>query len=862
MSPELAEAVAIFRELGWEGEPHERAPELPAGTQAQQRRARAGLNDGKWGHYGEITPGTYGWISDVPVDAGMLGMFAVRVGIGARRALEVVPSAEAVADDALLRTMVLRGPKFAAAFVAAACLRDWRRDEWQSSPFGPLAVRLVHRVELAMPTSVGYLMDWLAVAGASLGADADLGDWHPVPMTEDEVREGYLAHLEAAVDGGLSPTGPLAAVLPIGLARGWIGRQDALRLSFAGLDRGARPSDRAAWARLLTGPLEVTDGELVARADALVAALATGEAPVVEAFAPRLLDVVPDDLLADVLATALTARTKKALLVVLRAGLSRRPPAGLVDQLAELLQTLHEGKDKAVAAAASRLLEAWGAEPSAPSVASPAVRGLWQPTPPLWQVPQLDASFPNHPDGGSAPDVELPAVPGADRSYGRYLPQPSDGLVWRQLVRRAAPLTSAEAIHLLAVQRTAHPRAAEDLALAVTEAWQRGLLRPGVADVAHLRHGKDVPQVAALAGVLLDLAAEGLASVAWPVLDDLLVAALEGPRMTAGTAEVAEAMKELAPEALAAVAAGTADGSVLDVPGLRRLAARGGSSRAVVAAREAVALLPDRELPAATVQEPEAPPVELDLDVVWPAGAEAPLAPDGDEELRVRRDGARLVLDLVLPDDPARVLQLRSHGRYGSIFYFDGRIAAWTSGQAVYLRWDADRWVVEPYDSPRHPAAEDLPPLTVNLVAAALASFVDDGPPGQFAGRHLAEVVEKGRLGSAGVRAAMPVLLNQPEVSPARLVRAVQDRPHLLPTLWPLLTEPIRVAGLTDGPPPRWLNQVLVVALSHAPTLRAAAAAGSLPADAANWPGLAELAARPGRSATLEKARSLQTLLS
>lgn len=851
MSPELAEAVAIFHELGWEGEPHERAPELPAGTQAQQRRARAGLNDGKWGHYGEITPGTYGWISDVPVDAGMLGLFAVRVGIGARRALEVVPSEEAVADDALLRTMVLRGPKFAAAFVAAACLRDWRRDEWQSSPFGPLAVRLVHRVELAMPTSVGYLMDWLAVAGASLGADADLGDWHPVPMTDDEVREGYLPHLEAAVDGGLSPTGPLAAVLPIGLARGWIGRQDALRLSFAGLDRGARPSDRAAWARLLTGPLEVTDGELVARADALVAALATGEAPVVEAFAPRLLDVVPDDLLADVLATALTAQTKKALLVVLRAGLTRRPPAGPLDQLAELLQPLLEGKDKAVAAAASRLLEAWGAEPSAPSVGSPAVRGLWQPTPPLGEAPQQEA-------GG----VEPPVLPGADRFYGRHLPEPTDGIVWRQLVRRATPLTSSEAIHLLGVQRTPHPRAAADLALAVTEAWQRGLLRPGVADVAHLRHGKDVPQVAALARVLLDLAAEGMASVAWPVLDDLLVAALEGPRLAAGTAEVAEAMKELAPEALAAVAGGTADGSVLDVPGLRRLAAHGGSSRAVVAAREAVALLPDRELPEATVQEPEVPPVELDLDVVWPAGAEAPLAPDGDEELRVRRDGARLVLDLVLPDDPVRVLNLRSHGRYGSIFFFDGRIAAWTSGRAVYLRWDADRWVVESYDSPRHPAAENLPPLTVNLVAAALASFADDGPPGQFAGRHLAEVVEKGRLGSTGVRAAMPVLLNQPEVSPARLVRAVQDQPHLLPTLWPLLTEPIRAAGLSEEPPPRWLNQVLVVALAHAPTLRAAAAAGRLPADAAAWPGLAELAARPGKSAALEKARSLQTLLS
>ncbi|QSR25184.1 hypothetical protein CFH99_06055 [Nocardioides aromaticivorans] len=858
MKPELAEAIEVFRELGWDGAPHDRAPDLPIGTPAQQRLARGGLGDGTWGHFGEVEPGVHGWISDVPVDAGMLGLFAVRVGIGARRALEVVPSVDAVADDVLVRTMALRGPKFAAAFIAAACLRDWRSSEWASSPFGPVAVRLAHRVDMAMPAGVGYLMDWLAVAGAVLGAEVDLGAWNPVPMSEDEVRRGFVPHLEAAVDRGLSPTGPLAVVVPAGVARAWISRPDALRLSFAGLDRGARPSDRAAWAALLAGPLEVTDDELAARADALVAALATGEAPVVEAFAPRLLGVVPDDLLADVLATALTARTKKALLVVLKAGLTRRPPAGLVDQLAELVQPLVEGKDKAVAAAASGLLGAWGAEASVPSAGSAASRGLWQPTPPLWEGPPSGAPLLADLGDGLLAESAPGAVPGADRSYGRYLPQPSDGVIWRQLVRRAAPLTGREAIHLLGVQRTAHPRAAEDLALAVSEAWQRGLLRPGVADVTHLRDGRDVPQVAALAEVLLGIAHQGMASVAWPVLDDLLIVSLEGPRMTAGTGEVAEAMRELVPEALAAVASRVAEESVLDVPGLRALAARGGSSRAVVAAREAVALLPERSPIVPSETEPECS--QIDLDAVWPAGVDGPDAPDDRGVVQIRLDAKSLAIDVVLPDQPGTTFRVRGHGG-PSFFDFDGRVRAWQGSDHVHLRWTGEQIVVDPVPL-ASPPPEVPAVLPLSLVVAALASVAEDGQPGQIAGRVLGGLVEKGRIGSSGVRAAMRFLLTQPEVSPARVVRVIENHPHLLPTLWPLLTEPIRAAGGSEAPPPRWLNQVLAVAITHAPTLRAAATAGRLPADAATWPGLAELAARPGKSAALDKARSLQTLLS
>ena len=266
-------------------------------------------------------------------------------------------------------------------------------------------------------------------------------------------------------------------------------------------------------------------------------------------------------------------------------------------------------------------------------------------------------------------------------------------------------------------------------------------------------------------------------------------------------------------------------------------------------------------LPARAVVVPAEPePEPVDLDAIWPTDAGGPVAPDDGAVLTVRRQGSTLAVDLVLPDRKDESFRVRSHWG-GVCFRYDGRADAWAGEDHVHLRWDGVRIVVDPVP-PTSTPPEAPRVLPVALVAAALALVAEDGPTAKIAYRTVHGMAERGRFGSAGVRSAMQTLLTQPEVSPARVIRALDSGPHLLPTLWPLLTEPIRVAGLSDEPPPRWLNQVLVVALAHAPTLRAAAAAGRLPGDVVTWPGLAELAARPGRSATLEKARSLQTLLS
>jgi hypothetical protein len=70
------------------------------------------------------------------------------------------------------------------------------------------------------------------------------------------------------------------------------------------------------------------------------------------------------------------------------------------------------------------------------------------------------------------------------------------------------------------------------------------------------------------------------------------------------------------------------------------------------------------------------------------------------------------------------------------------------------------------------------------------------------------------------------------------------------------LTESVRLASASTGSLSRWLSNALDVALCYAPYLREAADRG-LMGEASAWPGLAEIAARPGKSATLTKAGEL-----
>ena len=459
------------------------------------------------------------------------------------------------------------------------------------------------------------------------------------------------------------------------------------------------------------------------------------------------------------------------------------------------------------------------------------------------------------------------------------------GVLLRQVVRRAVPLPPDAVASLMVAQRSVHPRAAADVARAAAEAWERGLLRPGVADVRRL---EGVPR-GAVALALGDLAREGMLAVVWPVLDDLLVEASSARRLPAGTADVAQAVADLLPEVLAAVACGAAEPSALDLPGARALAAWGGSSASVRAARGVVAQLPEPTVAPSVPHAVAATPV-VPFDEAWPTGAGTLPAVVDDATLTAgwvdpSASTKMLWFDVALPDHPDerfRVIKgwtydLENEGQCQATRYQVGteplRPGDYRRLHDAWLSWDATacRLTVAAYRSTAGVSA-----LSTTLVAVVLGLVAQDGDAGAAGERLVTALVGKDlraarqhgtasvrghRIGAAAVRVAVGQLLTSPDVSPARLVRVLEKHPTTLPTLWPLLTEPVRAAGAAEGPPPRWLARVLDAATLHAPTLREAARRGLLPPDAAAWPGLADLAARPGRSATPAKARALLVAL-
>ncbi|AEI12795.1 DUF7824 domain-containing protein [Cellulomonas gilvus] len=1107
VTPRLAAAVEVFRELGWTQASPDDVATLPAGTPEQQRTARDGLATGEWGEWGRTGPNTYGWISWVDVDRDMLGAFAVRVGVDARQAARVLPGTERLSDEQATRLLATRGPRFAEQFVEAACRSNRRAWEHATSAHAGAAVRLVDLHDLPVPRNVEYLKDWSVYALGALTGEGELFPQSRGWCEPAVVTRRLAEHVRAGIEVGCPATGPFGAVVPEAVARGLLPRDETLALVLTALDAAQRPGDRTVWVRVLTGPLALTDDELLAHADAFVTVLAHGDGPVVELLAPRLIRLAPQDVLGDVLAVTLPTRTKKLVRVLLGAAAERARPADhVVEAVAPLVLPHVTGTDRQLARAARTLADAWAMEPGPDSAPDDEARGLWRPTPPLWTVPRLElgpvtaealtasaAALTGRPEGvvdveverflalanavarddvaaartalggvrhgwvgglrcvpewvagepnrlldrpanpaytdaratvwgpaeareaavmqrlGEAPvllstptwvdlridpadlvdrlreyraagatvsegDLYLaltrsdptlatpevlealvgltvpvvlqsgstapvtagpavrdylldplvepplevteswrqwsPAARAVPASLG-WLPARIDaesrfdfpgldevptwgdaaathlghsesaeiGLLLRQAVRRATPLPPGLAVNLIGAQRVFHHAAAPDGTAAVHEAWERGLLRPGVPDVRLLDWRETPSNLAALARACDELAAEGLLSVVWPVLDGVLTASLRAPRMLAGTAEVVEAMQRLLPEVRAAVAGDLAGPAALALPGARALAERAGSSRAVTAARALVAQLP--ALPPTPETAPETAPAEVpapapatgrSFDEIWPAGAgSAPAVDDGAVLTAQWADtsGKQLALDLTLPHEP--------HGPFRVIkgwFYdleHEGQCAAvalpvpeGARGAQAWLRWDADagRLVVSSQRNWRGGTDGPLDggpvaPLTTSMVAAVLASLCHaDG--GTYHQHHL---VTSGLFGSAAVAAAMRALLPHPDVSPARMVKLLESDPTTLPVLWPVLAESVRHAAELPGAAPRWLNRVLDVTLLHAAALRTAADRALIPAAAAAWPGLAALAARPGSSAVPRKARTLVAAL-
>ncbi|WP_040167590.1 DUF7824 domain-containing protein [Microbacterium gorillae] len=374
-------------------------------------------------------------------------------------------------------------------------------------------------------------------------------------------------------------------------------------------------------------------------------------------------------------------------------------------------------------------------------------------------------------------------------------------------------------------------------------AWEAGVLLPGVASADRLQRAGTIPNIAARVVAWEELANAGLLSAVWPLVADVIAITGAGTRVAPGTAEAVELLERMLPEVRAAIDAGLASEDALALPGVRLLAARRGSSNAVVAAKSLVAQLPEVVVPEPA---PRAALSEEEFAAAWPTIADPVAA----------ADGATVAVEI---DRAAKSFQARITLSDGSRHTYEGR---WVwglphegvamVGPNTYLRFDGDRLIAsEGHDGPATPLSESLVRVLVTMLQT----------PDAYHFYTFAGAISRGQVGATAIGSALTDLLPVDGFDPHRIVRLLPRYPETLPGLYPVLTGAIRYASTLSGTPPRWLVRIIDVATEFALPLREAAARGLLPAEHAAWPGLADLAASSPSAAVKRKAAALRDLL-
>jgi len=446
------------------------------------------------------------------------------------------------------------------------------------------------------------------------------------------------------------------------------------------------------------------------------------------------------------------------------------------------------------------------------------------------------------------------------------------GHILRQAAKRANPLPPGGAVNFFGAQRSLSLREQEDATLATLEAWERGLLRPGVADVSLLDWAKEPPSnLALLAAVLDGFSRDGLLSVVWPILDALVETSLQAPRLLAGTAELAQLIAELLPEVQFAIENGKTGESALNLPGIRELAQRGGSSKAVTAAKNIVAKLPHIE---STPKKVTAPKEEIPFDQVWQqCKSSDSIIEDGVAvKIEIPKDLKFLLFSLTLPGVEDCVLYVLKDGWVYDL-EMEGCCQAFPEAPTtryardrwdtqVFLHWDGESIIVKNNRDFEYGSKKAVPKLSQSMLTIVIALLAQDGDAVYFAPRLLDKFIKDGQVNQYVVRHAVQTILQNPAVNPAKLTRTMEKDIKYLLIMWPVITESIKLAGekVTAGEkPPVWVNRVLDVALRYAPYLTEAMKRGLIPAENANWTGLAEIASSKAKSTAVAKAKELIT---
>ena len=383
MASKLERAVAIYRSLGYEETAYENILSLGIGTKEEQEIARDGLKSGEWVQIKQLSENSYGFAPVVDVDLKKLAVFAVRIGVEAKRAANVIGRG----DEIALQAIMDRGENYAAHFISAAESGNRRAWEHSLSVLGMLCLKLLHRMNLPIPESVEYMKDWAAASSVILlETKKDYLFDDSFTLEKEEILGRFIEHIEKGISLNMPGTGPFPDLLFFGVENHLLSKEAAKEYIFDALYIAKRPGDRKAWVELLD-KLGCTEKDFLERAENLIPLLGLGESPLLERFAPVLIENISEELLYPVLISCTSAKVKKTKKMLLNSVLKREKPKTAND-FAEWLSLYLQDEDKSIAGLAEKLALSWGLVLEQEE-SSKELRGLWRESPELWEVPRF-----------------------------------------------------------------------------------------------------------------------------------------------------------------------------------------------------------------------------------------------------------------------------------------------------------------------------------------------------------------------------------------------------------------------------------------------------------------------------------------
>ena len=383
MASKLERAVEIYRSLGYEETAYENILSLGIGTKEEQEIAREGLKSGEWVQVKQLSENSYGFVPVIDVDLKKLAVFALRIGVEAKRAANVIGRG----DEISLQVIMDRGENYAIRFISAAESGNRRAWEHSLSVLGMLCLKLLHRLNLPIPESVEYMKDWAAASAVILlGAKKDYLFDDSFTLEKEEILGRFIEHIEKGISLNMPATGPFADLLFFGVENHLLSKEAAKEYIFDALYIAKRPGDRKAWAELLD-KLGCTEKDFMDRAENLIPLLGLGESPLIERFAPVLIENISEELLYPVLISCTSAKVKKTKKMLLNSVLKREKPKSAND-FAEWLSLYLQDEDKSIAALAEKLALSWGIALEQEE-STKELRGLWRESPKLWEVPRF-----------------------------------------------------------------------------------------------------------------------------------------------------------------------------------------------------------------------------------------------------------------------------------------------------------------------------------------------------------------------------------------------------------------------------------------------------------------------------------------